>query len=118
MDFLLLFSLLILLLHLVDAFLLLYYRRKWRKIFMVKRWIKTILSLTLILVFGACGHGTNTKDVSLVDFTGMNKNDVETWRTDNNISTDEVKYAYEYNETIPKVSRWMAKILQLHSRMA
>ena len=54
---------------------------------MVKRWIKTILSLTLALVFGACGHGTNTKDVSLVDFTGMNKNDVETWRTDNNIST-------------------------------
>ncbi|MBR2676957.1 MAG: PASTA domain-containing protein [Solobacterium sp.] len=68
---------------------------------MVKHWIKTILSLTLILVLGACGQ-ENKKDVSLVDFTGMNKNDVETWRTENNISTDEVKYAYEYNETIPK----------------
>ena len=69
---------------------------------MVKHWIKTILSLTLILVLGACGRETDSKDVSLIDFTGMNKNDVETWRTENNISTDEVKYAYEYNETIAK----------------
>ena len=71
---------------------------------MLKQWIKTILSLALMLVLGACSHDTAPKDqgVTLIDFTGMTKNDVEAWRTSNNINADELLYAYQYNETIAK----------------
>ena len=72
--------------------------------FMTKQWFKTILSLTLIVVLGACGQngGAGQKEVSLIDFTGMSRNDVEGWIAENSISADEVTYAYEYSETIAK----------------
>ena len=51
---------------------------------MVKQWIKTILSLALILVLGACREKAGDTKVSLIDFTGMSKDAVEAWRTENN----------------------------------
>ena len=64
--------------------------------------MKTILCFALILVLGACGGKSSDSKVTLIAFTGMTKDAVEAWRTENNLSTDEVKYAYEYNETVAK----------------
>ncbi len=69
---------------------------------MVKKWIKAILSLSMILVLSACGGKSGDTKVSLIDFTGMSRDAVEAWRTENSISSDELKYAYEYNETVAK----------------
>ena len=88
---------------LVELLSILYYENGGSS-FMTKQWFKTILSLTLIVVLGACGQngGAGQKEVSLIDFTGMSRNDVEDWIAENSISADEVTYAYEYSETIAK----------------
>lgn len=63
-----------------------------------RRILQAMLSLFLVFSLAACAQ----KKVTMINFEGMAKENVEQWMQEHSVNTDSIVYSYEYHETFTK----------------